>query len=178
MNGPAAGHDVGTNDNTAFLTALLQAGNYTLSNTVPAGATISHWECYNITSGTPGAPLNTTSISLALGTSWTCVAVFVLQPHPRLALLSRYVGGNCTGPTANLTAAGPSNCTEAPSTAVGSSTNITAPGNGLCNTNGTVLVRLHVALLSEMCCLVVELLTSRFVLDVRHYFGCGDVGLQ
>jgi hypothetical protein len=63
-------------------------------------------------------------------------------PQPKLALLSRCVGANNTGETANLTATGPSSCTEAPSTAVGGAVNLATPDSGLCNGNGTVLVRI------------------------------------
>lgn len=120
---------------------LLQPGSYLLANTVPAGTAFSHWECYNVTSGVATAPVNSTNVTLAVATSWTCIATFTMLPQPKLALLSRFVGANYTGPTGNLTATGPSNCTEAPSTAVGGTTNVTAPGAGLCNTNGTMLVR-------------------------------------
>jgi hypothetical protein len=127
----------------AATAALLQPGTYQLTNTVPAPTSFSHWECYNTTSGVATTPINSTNITLAVGTSWTCVATFVMLPQPKLALLSRYVGANYTGPTANLTATGPSNCTEAPSTALGGAANVTAPGAGLCNSNGTLLVRVE-----------------------------------
>jgi hypothetical protein len=139
---------------------LLQVGTYTLSNTVPAPTAFSHWECYNITSGSAVGPVNATNITLAVANSWTCIATFVMLPQPKLALLSRFVGANYTGPTANLTATGPSNCTEAPSTAVSGTTNVTAPGSGLCNSNGTMLVSVVTPGLNLFMLLVVQGMNS------------------
>jgi hypothetical protein len=126
-----------------LLHCYIQAGNYTLTNTVPAGTNFSHWECYNTTSGTASPATNGSTISIAPATRFTCVAVFiVLPPLPRLALLSKYLGtSNYTGPAANLNATGPSVCVEAPSVSLGGNVTITNPLEGLCNVNGTMQVR-------------------------------------
>jgi hypothetical protein len=125
-----------------LLLLFFQAGNYTLTNTVPSGTNFSHWECYNTTSGTASPPVNGSSISLAPATSFTCVAVFiVLPPQPRLALLSNFLGtSNYTGTPANLNATGPAVCVEAPAARLGGNITITNPLDGLCNGNGNMPV--------------------------------------
>lgn len=124
-----------------------QAGNYTLTNTVPTGTNFSHWECYNTTSGTASPAVNGSSLSLTPAKSFTCVAVFIVLPaQPRLALLSNYLGtANYTGTAANLNATGPAVCVEAPSSKLGGNNTITNPQDGLCNGNGNMQVCSHAA---------------------------------
>jgi hypothetical protein len=70
--------------------------------------------------------------------------------QPRLALLSNYVGGALTGATANLTATGPSTCSQAPSQRINATVTVANPGPGLCGGNGTVTVR-HVYAAALIC---------------------------
>jgi hypothetical protein len=129
-----------------FPWGLLQAGTYTLGQTPPAGVSFSHWECYNVTNGTAGNPVNGSTVTLALANSFSCVAVYIVTivpPNPKLALLSQYPAAYpLNSPTANLTATGPgganASCVEAPSQRLIGVINATAPGDGLCFGNGTV----------------------------------------
>lgn len=114
----------------------LPEGTYILNQTAPAGATFYHWECWNITNGTAVGPFNSSSLNLTRGVSFTCVAVYnITAAAPQLALLSQFPS-SYTGPTANLTAAGPSNstCTQAPSQRLGvNNVTIVSPGAGACS---------------------------------------------
>jgi hypothetical protein len=58
-------------------------GTYTLTQTLPVGLEFSHWECYDVTSGKPVRPTNTSSVSLTDGEKATCVAVYLMAQNPR-----------------------------------------------------------------------------------------------
>jgi hypothetical protein len=65
----------------------MEAANYTLAQTAPAGTTFLRWECYNISNGTAVLMPNSTAVNLAANMSVTCVAVYALpaSPSPRWA---------------------------------------------------------------------------------------------
>jgi hypothetical protein len=133
--------------NMVLCDADMQAGTYTLSQVTPPGTTFSHWECYNVTNGTAGPPINGSSLTLPAGNAFTCVAVYTVSVaptnNPRLALLSEYPASYpTTSETDSLTAVGPggvnASCIKSPSPRLGIGSTLTSPGAGLCFGSGSV----------------------------------------
>jgi hypothetical protein len=66
---------------------LAATGVHNLSQTgAPKGTLFSHFECYNIASGTAGPAVNGSSITLQANDVWTCVAgerKLLVAPHPK-----------------------------------------------------------------------------------------------
>jgi hypothetical protein len=115
-------------------------GTYNLTQVPVPGTLFDRWECYNVTNGTAGTPVNGSSISLALNVSMTCVAVYSLVPtQPRLALLSDFPP-QYNGPSGNLTAISTGEtCQRFPSPRINATANVTVmyPNGGGCGSNAT-----------------------------------------
>ncbi|WIA38755.1 hypothetical protein OEZ86_002048 [Tetradesmus obliquus] len=125
---------------------LMEPGNYQLNQSAALGTIFQRWECFDITSGfvQGGTPGNNVVLTGAM--SMTCVAVYSLPAPapklPKLALISQFPAGY-NGPGANLTATitpgGQTTCIKLLSPQLNKNgTTLTAPGEGLCNTNGTM----------------------------------------
>jgi hypothetical protein len=123
-----------------FGNGTVPPGTYNLTQVPAPGTIFSRWDCYNVTNGAAGAPINGSSITLGLNMSMTCVAVYTLVPtQPRLALLSDFPP-QYNGPTGNLTAISTGEtCQKFPSPRINATANVTViyPNGGGCGSNAT-----------------------------------------
>ncbi|KAF6262366.1 hypothetical protein COO60DRAFT_1636040 [Scenedesmus sp. NREL 46B-D3] len=112
-------------------------GVYRLSESAPPGTDFDRWDCYDISSGTASNPQDVNDITLARTDAVTCVAVYVLNTQPKLALISQFPD-SYTGSTATLTAISPAGtCSKVPSPRLNESgVTVLQPGPGWCNGDG------------------------------------------
>lgn len=127
-------------DGFCFGNGTVPPGTYNLTQVPAPGTLFQRWECYNMTNGAAGPPINGSSITLAVNVNMTCVAVYTLVPTlPKLSLLSSFPL-YYTGPTGNLTAVSANEtCQKFPSPRVNATANVTVihPNGGECGSTAT-----------------------------------------